>query len=251
MSRLLSSLPKPGKDGDRVSSGGSGDDASVADGSGGDAMSGTTRHASSVVGSGGGGAAAAAGGGAGAGAGGDPTFALRDGLATLVELIEGAVRPGSIAHDRGCCVLVDDISLLTDVGVALGDVLHFVSELRQRFTCGDVSTRGCVVLMCHGLATDPTGEEEDVEGNDGGGGGGVYHGGVGEVASLARHLRFSADVTLAVTALRTGYSREVHGQVSLTEIRPGTAEPTTSVLQYKTRDSGVSFFAPGTSSAVL
>jgi hypothetical protein len=203
-------------------------------------------------------------------ASGEPTFSLRDGLARLVGLVEESVLPTATAatsgspraNERGCCVLVDDLGLLTDVGVPLADVLWFVSELRRRFACGHASA-GAVVLLCHATATDPTDEDDEEEGDDssegvdggarggGSGGSGANNGAGCNAASLARHLRYHADVTLDVSALRTGYSREVHGQVTLTEVKQGAAEPTTTVLQYKTRDSGVSFFAPGTSSAVL
>jgi hypothetical protein len=172
---------------------------------------------------------------AGSGPPSSPTFALVDGLPALTDLIERLV---NVNARPNCCVIIDDVGLLADVGVALVDVLRFITDCRSRF-----SSRGSVVLLCHGLATDP---EDD----------GVFDSveempSIDDDGSVARHLRYTADVALGVTGLKSGYSREVHGQMTAEEVRPGCALPTTTVLQFKTRDNGVTFFAPGTSSAVL
>lgn len=168
-----------------------------------------------------------------------PTFCLEDGLSTLLDLIDRLVTESSAQR---CCVIIDDLGLFQDVGLPLQDVLHFAAECQARFCAGTGDTaRGTVVMLCHGLASDP--EEEDTGTED--------TPGVDDDMSLARHLRFGVDVTLAVTGLKSGYSREVHGQLVAEKVKPGSALPSTTVLQFKTKDNGVTFFAPGTSSAVL
>ena len=64
-----------------------------------------------------------------------------------------------------------------------------------------------------------------------------------QLASLVRRL---GDLTLSVSGLQTGVSKEVSGLLSL-HTRTGQSQ----TLQFKITDKDVKMFAPGTSSAVL
>ena len=64
-----------------------------------------------------------------------------------------------------------------------------------------------------------------------------------QLASLVRRL---ADLTMSVSGLQTGVSKDVSGLLSL-HTRAGTSQ----TLQFKITDKDVKMFAPGTSSAVL
>ena len=68
----------------------------------------------------------------------------------------------------------------------------------------------------------------------------------GVVSWLPRYVCHRCDVSLAVQDLGTGASRDVHGQVALHPPKRGS-----QVLQFKVTDAAVSFFAKGTSAAVL
>ena len=69
---------------------------------------------------------------------------------------------------------------------------------------------------------------------------------------LSQHLACISDVVLDVQGLASGYSKDVHGQLTIRTMATILAPCATSQdLQFKTRDNGVSFFAPGTSAAVL
>mmetsp|Transcript_1070 Transcript_1070/g.3090 ORF Transcript_1070/g.3090 Transcript_1070/m.3090 type:complete len:274 (+) Transcript_1070:81-902(+) len=178
--------------------------------------------------------------GRGDGAAAQAAFSLADGLPTLVQMVEEASRVGG----KPRCVIIDDLGLLTDLGVSCAEVLRFVADCRARVTADG---RGCLVVLAHGLATDPAPPDPAAAAGDP----------ADELPpeeddhSLPRHLRFSADVTLCASGLKSGYSRDVHGQLAIEEVKAGAALPTTAVVQYKMRDNAVAFFAPGTSSAVL
>eukprot|EP00038_Savillea_parva_P025173 m.46535 g.46535 ORF g.46535 m.46535 type:complete len:288 (-) comp6775_c0_seq1:80-943(-) len=177
------------------------------------------------------------------------TFSLDNGkgLRALIETIDKAL---PTERSAGYCVIIDDLGLLVDVGVAFGDVLSFVAECHARFTSvaesseGGAQRGGNVVILAHGLSSDP-GEDWIEEDND------LMVEADEDDRSLARHMRYRADVVLAVAALPSGYSRDVHGQMTVERVACGNALPVIDKLHFKTKDNGVAFFAPGTSSAVL
>ena len=71
----------------------------------------------------------------------------------------------------------------------------------------------------------------------------LYHPDCEQLASLVRRL---ADLTMSVSGLQTGVSKDVSGLLSL-----HTRASTSQTLQFKITDKDVKMFAPGTSSAVL
>lgn len=139
-------------------------------------------------------------------------------------------------------LLIDDISLLVDLGVPVSKVIMFLRKCRALMRRGggggktlDHDNRGCFVMLCHRE------QEEDADADRL----------IPAPESLSAHLPFLAEVHLSVERLQSGYSRDVHGQLTVSTVLASSAVPDTTVLQYKIRDQGVDFFAPGTSKAVL
>uniref|UniRef100_H3CES4 Elongator complex protein 6 n=1 Tax=Tetraodon nigroviridis TaxID=99883 RepID=H3CES4_TETNG len=165
---------------------------------------------------------------------------LRDPAAGLRSLYEcvGSRLSGGPGGDVGetwgpPVVLVDDLSVLLSLGVSAGAVLDF-SHYCRATVCSRL--RGNVVMLtrCDG------GEEED-EGDDEG------------PENLVRGLTHQCSLALRVQGLPTGFCRDIHGQVEVCWRRrqsDGQLTPS-KVFQYKVHDKGASFFARGTSSAVL
>ena len=69
--------------------------------------------------------------------------------------------------------------------------------------------------------------------------------------TLSAYLPHLADIRLAVERLKSGYSRDVHGQLVATRTNPAGGAPKRVALHYKIGSNGADFFAPGTSKAVL
>ncbi|XP_037128882.1 elongator complex protein 6 isoform X2 [Syngnathus acus] len=88
-----------------------------------------------------------------------------------------------------------------------------------------------MLLRCDG--------EDDVESDDGS-------------ERLLRGLTHQCSLALHVRSLPTGYCRDIHGQVEVFDRRrQAGSQQKKKTFQYKVHDRGASFFAPGTSSAVL
>ncbi|KAM9805473.1 elongator complex protein 6 isoform X2 [Syngnathus typhle] len=88
-----------------------------------------------------------------------------------------------------------------------------------------------MLLRCDG--------EDDVESDDGS-------------ERLLRGLTHQCSLALHVRSLPTGYCRDIHGQVEVFDRRTQAgSQQKKKTFQYKVHDRGASFFAPGTSSAVL
>uniref|UniRef100_UPI0037E8C795 elongator complex protein 6 n=1 Tax=Semicossyphus pulcher TaxID=241346 RepID=UPI0037E8C795 len=130
-------------------------------------------------------------------------------------------------------LLVDDLSVLLSLGVSSGAVLDF-SHYCRAVVCSQL--KGNVVML-----TRCDGEEEEDDGDDEGS------------ERLLKGLTHQCSLTLHVQGLPTGYCRDIHGQVEVCwRRRQGDGQHTQKKLfQYKVHDKGASFFAPGTSSAVL
>ncbi|KAA8591912.1 hypothetical protein FQN60_017286 [Etheostoma spectabile] len=148
---------------------------------------------------------------------------LRDpavGLKSLYEFVRSSVTSsgGGEAGADGAeewgppVLLVDDLSVLLSLG---GNVV--------------------MLVRCDGE------EEEEDDGDDEGS------------ERLLKGLTHQCSLTLHVQGLPTGFCRDIHGQVEVCwRRRQGDGQYTQKKLfQYKVHDKGVSFFAPGTSSAVL
>ncbi|XP_038566482.1 elongator complex protein 6 isoform X1 [Micropterus salmoides] len=169
---------------------------------------------------------------------------LRDpavGLKSLYEFVRSGVSSSSGreeetdgAEEWGPPVLlVDDISVLLSLGVSVGAVLDF-SHYCRATVCSQL--KGNVVMVARG-----NGEEEEDDGDDEGS------------ERLLKGLTHQCSLSLHVQGLPTGYCRDIHGQVEVCwRRRQGDGQYTQKKLfQYKVHDKGASFFARGTSSAVL
>uniref|UniRef100_A0A668RPQ1 Elongator complex protein 6 n=1 Tax=Oreochromis aureus TaxID=47969 RepID=A0A668RPQ1_OREAU len=130
-------------------------------------------------------------------------------------------------------LLVDDVSVLLSLGVSAGAVLDF-SHYCRATVCSQLQGNIVTLVRCHG-------EEAEDDGSDGGS------------EWLLKGLAHLCSLTLHVQGLPTGYCRDIHGQVEVCwRRRRGDGQHTQKKLfQYKVHNKGASFFAPGTSSAVL
>ncbi|XP_061531693.1 LOW QUALITY PROTEIN: elongator complex protein 6 [Phycodurus eques] len=131
-------------------------------------------------------------------------------------------------------LLVDDVSVLLSLGVSADAVLDF-SHYCRATVCSQLKGNVVILLRC-----DREDDDYDDEGSDEG------------LERLLRGLTHQCSLALHVQGLPTGYCRDIHGQVEVCDRRrqaDGQQKKTT--FQYKVHDRGASFFAPGTSRAVL
>ncbi|KAL3972483.1 translocation protein SEC62 [Sarotherodon galilaeus] len=130
-------------------------------------------------------------------------------------------------------LLVDDVSVLLSLGVSAGAMLDF-SHYCRATVCSQLQGNIVTLVRCHR-------EEAEDDGSDGGS------------EWLLKGLVHQCSLTLHVQGLPTGYCRDIHGQVEVCwRRRRGDGQHTQKKLfQYKVHNKGASFFAPGTSSAVL
>nr|XP_020471181.1 elongator complex protein 6 isoform X1 [Monopterus albus] len=170
---------------------------------------------------------------------------LRDpsvGLRSLYEFVRCTVSSSSGGGEKGAdgaeewgppVLLVDDLSVLLSLGVTVGTVLDF-SHYCRATVCSQLQGNMVMLTRCDG-------EEEADDGDDEGS------------ERLHRGLTHQCSLTLHVQGLPTGYCRDIHGQVEVCwRRRQGDGQHTQKKLfQYKVHDKGASFFARGTSSAVL
>ncbi|XP_019618100.1 PREDICTED: elongator complex protein 6-like [Branchiostoma belcheri] len=149
---------------------------------------------------------------------------LYDQVKTLVCSEEGVLEGPTL-------LLVDDLSVLVSLGMSVKDVADFMHYCRV-LMCPTLQSQGAIVSLVH--------KDADVEDE--------------ENSTLFRHMAYHSTVHLAVEGLSSGYSRDVHGQVTVTFRNvqdPSQPQTRMKTLQYKVEERNVSFFAPGTSRAVL
>jgi len=132
-------------------------------------------------------------------------------------------------------ILIDDLSLLSALGVSHRDVIAFVHSLRRRFA----SLSATLLFRLHGDIED----EEDVDEDD---------------IHLVKLLSHQVDAHFRVRGLSTGYCRDVHGAIELyRRVSSGSNANGQMTFvknikkQFKISDKGVAVFAPGLSAAVL
>ncbi|TNN39991.1 Elongator complex protein 6 [Liparis tanakae] len=130
-------------------------------------------------------------------------------------------------------LLVDDLSVLLSLGASVDAVLDF-SHYCRATVCSRLQGNVVMLARCDGEVEEDDGDDEGSE-------------------RLLRGLTHQCSLTLHVQGLPTGYCRDIHGQVEVCwRRRRGDGRCTQKKLfQYKVHDKGASFFAPGTSSAVL
>ncbi|XP_033958270.1 elongator complex protein 6 [Gymnodraco acuticeps] len=167
---------------------------------------------------------------------------LRDpsvGLKSLYEFVRSAVSSNGEEGGDGSeewgppVLLVDDLSVLLSLGVSAGAVLDF-SHYCRAIVCSQLQGNVVMLVRCDGEGEEDEGDDEGSE-------------------RLMKGLTHQCSLTLHVQGLPTGYCRDIHGQVEVCwRRRQGDGQYTQKKLfQYKVHDKGASFFAPGTSSAVL
>uniref|UniRef100_A0A0E9WZW6 Elongator complex protein 6 n=1 Tax=Anguilla anguilla TaxID=7936 RepID=A0A0E9WZW6_ANGAN len=128
-------------------------------------------------------------------------------------------------------LIVDDLTVFLSLGVRVGAVLDFTHYCRV-FVCSKL--QGNVVMLIRGEE-----EEGDEEGSE----------------LLLKGLTHQCSLALRVEGLPTGYCRDIHGQMEVFRRVSGSCvgglKTHKNLFQFKVHDKGASFFARGTSSAVL
>lgn len=142
-------------------------------------------------------------------------------LRPLYDFISAALAPSAGEEWKGRALIVDDLSLLTSLGITPVQILDFIHYCRAG-VCHEL--QGEVVCLVHR-------DEEDED---------------GEV--LLKSLCHQSGLVLQAEGLSTGFCKDVHGQLTITHKQP---QEHSVVYQYKIQDKNVSFFAPGLSAAVL
>ncbi|XP_070691684.1 elongator complex protein 6 [Pempheris klunzingeri] len=163
----------------------------------------------------------------------DPSVGLRS-LYEFVQCSVSGAEGADGAEEWGPPVLlVDDLSVLLSLGVGVGAVLDF-SHYCRASVCSQLQGNVVMLARCDG---DEEGDDGDDEGSE----------------RLLKGLTHQCSLSLHVQGLPTGYCRDIHGQVEVCWRRkPGDGQHTQKKLfQYKVHDKGASFFARGTSTAVL
>ncbi|XP_017308091.1 elongator complex protein 6 isoform X1 [Ictalurus punctatus] len=153
-------------------------------------------------------------------------------LRALFEFVRASLSQAEAEADSNSppVLIVDDLSVLLSLGVSVKAVLDF-THYCQAAICSQL--QGSVVTLVRCDDDDDDDEDESS-------------------SHLLRALSHQCTLSLRVEGLRTGYCRDIHGQVEIWW--RGTGENVQSqrkIFQYKVYDKSVSFFAPGTSSAVL
>ncbi|KAI7806874.1 elongator complex protein 6 [Triplophysa rosa] len=154
------------------------------------------------------------------------------GLECLFKFVESSVRQNGENEDGEKwgppVLLIDDLSVLLSLGVSAGAILDFTLYC-QATICSEL--QGNIVILVRR-------EEEDVDDE----GSNLLQKGVIHQCSLALH----------VEGLPTGYCRDIHGQMEVWwRSREFAMYNQRKMFHYKVHDKGASFFARGTSSAVL
>ncbi|XP_063055644.1 elongator complex protein 6 [Engraulis encrasicolus] len=161
-------------------------------------------------------------------------------LRGLFEFVLSSLGPGGGAAGQGDCgpdsparppvLIVDDLSVLLSLGVSAGAVLDFAHYCKAH-VCHELKGSAVVLVRCE--------EEEEEEGEEEG------------CEMLLKGLTHQSTLALQVQGLPTGYCRDIHGQVDIWWRGQSQQQNQRKVFQYKVQDKGASFFARGTSSAVL
>ncbi|XP_056142656.1 elongator complex protein 6 [Lampris incognitus] len=162
---------------------------------------------------------------------GDPAVGLR-GLYEFVRnsLCSSGDADGVLEKWGPPVLLVDDLTVLLSLGMSTDAVLDF-SHYCRATVCSKLQGNMVMLVRCEEE------EDEDDEGSE----------------RLLKGLTHQCSLSFQVQGLPTGYCRDIHGQVEVCwRCRQGDSQQMQKKLfQYKVHDKGVSFFARGTSSAVL
>ncbi|XP_012678319.1 elongator complex protein 6 [Clupea harengus] len=150
--------------------------------------------------------------------------------------VGGAVGEGEIGSGPQSppVLIVDDLSVLLSLGVRAGAVLDFAHYCKANICC-ELKGNAVMLMRCE----EEEGEEEEGEEES--------------AEMLLKGLMHQCTLALQVQGLPTGYCRDIHGQVDIwwRGQSQQLQQNQRKVFQYKVQDKGASFFARGTSSAVL
>ncbi|XP_046865001.1 elongator complex protein 6-like isoform X1 [Xenia sp. Carnegie-2017] len=153
----------------------------------------------------------------------DPKFSLK----MLYKMIESKIC--SLNEGHPYLMMIDDVSVFLSLGVSTVDIQDFLHYCQIAvFSPGRA---GCMVILVHADANDEDSDEE----------------------LLQKMLMYKCDVQLHVTGLKSGYCRDVHGQIEVINHRVALTRgcPSEKIVQYKITNKDVLIFAPGNSTAVL
>ena len=128
----------------------------------------------------------------------------------------------NITDDMPMMILLDDMCSLVNIGVpvqVIADFIHYCKTLTLHKVLS-------FVFLTH-LGEDP------------------------DYLLLQSWLKYYATIEIDVRSLKTGYSKEISGEMCILRRTPKHSSTILKRLHFKLLDKDVKFFAPGTSSAVL
>lgn len=152
------------------------------------------------------------------------------GLECLFKFVESSVHQSEDGETWGPPVLIiDDLSVLLSLGVSAGAILDF-SLYCQATICSELQGNMVILVRC---------EEEDVDDDE-------------DSNLLQRGLIHQCGLALHVEGLPTGYCRDIHGQLEVWwRWREDAMYNQRKIFHFKVHEKGASFFARGSSSAIL
>lgn len=128
-----------------------------------------------------------------------------------------------LRQSKPTLVIVDELSVLLDIGVSSSDIF-FVMKYLGVLTSED----GALLAILHQGKDDYDAE------------------------ILEKQLSHLSNVCIKVKGLQSGYCKDVHGEMAVTNIKADSSSKNVPKrMQFRIMDKGVSFFAVGTSGAVL
>lgn len=144
------------------------------------------------------------------------------------------------------CIIVDDLTTLLDCGYSVSAVLELFSLLRDLAA----AENGALIVLAHAdtVTLDITAPLSpfNIPVSDAGS---SYH---SDLTALVQSIRYAADIRLDVTALSSGITRDVHGQVDIKRSPLAYVEGLQDrSFHYKVNDAGVDFFPVGFSRGVI
>lgn len=128
-----------------------------------------------------------------------------------------------------CLLLIDDLTALISIGVRVQEIADFTHYCSTLMCFSPALVDGCLVTLVH--------HDGDVDDE--------------ESLLLWRQLCYRAHVELHVRGLSSGYCKDVHGQLTITQRDGNSIKHKRRDIQFKILERNVIFFALGTSKAVL
>merc|ERR1712227_870353 len=152
-------------------------------------------------------------------------FTTEQSMKGWYDLIHTAITPLLTESDRPLLMLIDNLSILLHLG-AKSHELNLLQLYLYSLLQAHAGHKTLLVGM-RGSADDD------------------------ECQRLRLSMQHASSTTVHINQLSTGYSTDVHGQLSLYERSPTSTLPSERCWQYKITDKNVQFFPLGMSSAVI